>query len=102
MVKHFINTRNPKNIISYSHKHLFDGKVYKLIGFNKISESAPSYFYTKNYKVVFNRIKFQKHKLSSMLDVFDDSLSEWENMKLNSWDRFWDCGNDVWLLKIRD
>lgn len=102
MVKHFINTRNPKNIISYSHKHLFDGKVYKLIGFNKISESAPSYFYTKNYKVVFNRIKFQKHKLSSMLDAFDDSLSEWENMKLNSWDRFWDCGNDVWLLKIRD
>ena len=28
--------------------------------------------------------------------AFDPELTEWENMKINGYDRIWDCGTDVW------
>ena len=31
------------------------------------------------------------------VEIFDESLSEWENMKLNGYDRIWDCGNYVFM-----
>jgi len=37
--------------------------------------------------------KFQKHKLEKMLDTFNPNLTEFENMKMNGYDRIWDCGN---------
>jgi len=48
---------------------------------------------------VWSRNKFQKHKLEKQLDSFDPVKTEWENMKDNGYDRFWDCGNKVWLYQ---
>ena len=31
--------------------------------------------------------------LNKKLDVVDLSLTEWQNMQLNNYDRIWDCGN---------
>jgi hypothetical protein len=42
-----------------------------------------------------SRVQFQKHKLKDKLDKFDPSLTEWENMQLNDYNRIWDCGNYV-------
>ena len=67
---------------------------YKKIGFNLLRESAPCYWYFRNGKV-FHRSNFMKHKLQEKLEIFDSTLSEWENMKLNNYNRFWDCGNFV-------
>ena len=44
-------------------------------------------------------MSFQKHKLKKLLPLFDEKLSEWENMKNNGFDRIWDCGNDKWILR---
>ncbi len=94
---HFIKTYSPRSVISYSDKAFNKGTVYKTLGFAKSHESTPAYQYTRDYKLFENRIKYQKHKLKNILSNFDDALSEWDNMKLNGYDRIWDCGTDVWL-----
>ena len=37
-------------------------------------------------------MKYQKHKLRNIMPIYDSAKSEWENMKLNGYDRIWDCG----------
>ena len=39
------------------------------------------------------------NKLEKLLKIYNHSLSEWENMKNNGYDRIWDCGNDVWVYQ---
>ena len=82
------------NIISYANRRFSCGEIYKQLGFELKGESAPNYFYNKSGKM-YSRIAFQKHKLKDMLDKFDDSLSEYENMLNNGYDRIYDCGNLV-------
>ncbi|QQV87837.1 hypothetical protein [Campylobacter phage CJLB-7] len=38
-----------------------------------------------------------KHKLKDKLEKFDPNLTESENMKLNGYNRVWDCGQGVWI-----
>ena len=72
---------------------LFDANGYVATGFKKLGESGPSYFYLdKTGKVRMNRLRFQKHKLSGILNNFDVSLTEEENMSNNGFYRIYDCG----------
>jgi hypothetical protein len=90
----------PNNVVSYSDKRYFDGNLYTKLGFNYVHDSTPNYHYiTDNYKGLKGRMSFQKHKLKEILPVFDASLSEWENMKNNGFDRIWDCGNSKWIWR---
>jgi len=97
LFSHFVNNHNPETIVSHCHRHLFSGDVYANMGFTFSHFSKPSYFYTKDYRKIYNRIMFQKHKLASILEFFDESKTEWENMQENGWDRIWDCGNIVFV-----
>ena len=96
---YFVNVFKPNSIVSYSDRSIFKGKMYEKIGFKFIGYSEPNYWYTRDYETCYSRIKFQKHKLSKILESFDPDLTEWENMKNNNWDRYWDCGNGVWSWK---
>jgi predicted DNA-binding protein YlxM (UPF0122 family) len=103
LLKYFIRNFNPKSIVSYSDIRWNSGKLYKNLGFNFVGTSNPNYFYFKinsPHKVLLSRQQFQKHKLKSILPIFDKSLSEWENMRNNGFDRIWDCGNIVWELQL--
>ena len=84
---------NSKSIISYVDLRYGTGKSYEKIGFKKLGQSKPNYFYTKNHKIRENRLKYQKHKLELILEQYDPNLTEWQNMQLNQFDRIWDCGN---------
>lgn len=96
LFSHFIDNNAVSKIISYSHKDKFTGAIYTQMGFAYTHTSSPAYYYTQDYERFENRLKFQKHKLPSLLDNFDNNLSEWQNMQNNGYDRIWDCGNDVW------
>lgn len=98
LLKYFKTHIQFLSMVSYSDKSWNSGKFYRMLGFTLSYSSKPSYKYTKDYKIMFNRIKFQKHKLNLLLGIFDSVLSEWENMQLNGYDRIWDCGTDVWVL----
>jgi predicted nucleic acid-binding Zn ribbon protein len=86
------------NIISYANRRFSCGEIYKQLGFELKGESAPNYFYNKSGKM-YSRIAFQKHKLKDVLDKFDDSLSEYDNMLNNGYDKIYDCGNLVFSYK---
>ena len=56
--------------------------------------SNPGYKYFRENGLE-SRMKYQKHKLPKLLETFNPDLTEWENMKVNGFDRIWDCGNLV-------
>ena len=80
------------SIVSYADRRWSDGNLYRKLNFIEVSSSAPAYYYTTGEER-FNRVKFQKHKLANILEVFDPTLSEFENMVINGYHRVWDCGN---------
>lgn len=93
LVSHFNRTKNDElPIITFVDLSLSNGSSYVKAGFGIIGTTAPGYHYYKNNKV-YSRMNFQKHKLESKLDNFNPLLSEIENMKINGYDRYWDCGN---------
>ena len=75
------------------------GQLYDQLRFTQVGTGDPSYFYFNDRETIHNRIKFQKHKLESLLETFDPNLTEWENMKNNGYDRVWDCGTLVYMFK---
>ena len=98
LFKFFVNLMSPKNVVTYADRSLFNGNMYAHLGFKFQHYSSPNYKYFHNNKVHehYSRVHFQKHKLSELLACFDPSLTEWENMKNNGYNRIWDCGNSVW------
>ena len=88
-----------ENIISYIDLRYFDGSSYLNNGFKLEYISNPNYYYfAKNYFyknefILYNRIQFQKHKLKDKLEIFDENLSEYENMLANKYLRIFDAGN---------
>ena len=94
MFKFFIKNYGINSVVTYSDKRLFSGTVYENIGMKRLNDTPPGYHYFhKNNGVPLNRTHFQKHKLSKVLPVFDSTLSEWQNMQINGYDRIWDCGH---------
>ena len=75
------------------------GNVYEKNGFKLDHISSPNYVYCKNRKT-YSRIQFQKHKLKDLLEYYNPKLSEKENMILNGYSIYWDCGNLVYYMKI--
>jgi hypothetical protein len=96
LFSHFVKQYNPKNIISYADFRYSTGTIYEKLGFVFLRRSEPNYFYCNfsNYTLE-SRIKYQKHKLSQLLEEFDPNKSESENMFAHGFSRIWDCGNLV-------
>jgi very-short-patch-repair endonuclease len=91
------NHKPEGSIVSYADIRYSQGNLYRELGFIESLKTSPAYYYTKDYQLLENRMKYQKHKLPKLLETFNSSLTEWENMQLNGFDRVWDCGNMVWL-----
>ena len=97
LFKYFINTYKPENIITYADRRYSNGNLYKKLNMEFLHYSKPNYFYiTKRGRE--HRSNYQKHNLKTKLELFDENLTEYENMKLNNYSRIWDCGNLVFYL----
>ena len=98
LLYYFINNNNPKSIITYADLRYSNGNLYDKNGFNLIHRSKPNFYYflSQNCNIRYSRLQFQKHKLKNKLETFDPSLTEWQNMQLNGYDRIWDCGCNVY------
>jgi hypothetical protein len=99
LFKYFIKTHKPSTVVSYNNNAWGSGSIYNTLGFTFSHSSSPNYkyFHKNDTTSLLSRQKFQKHKLSKLLEVFDPTKTEWENMKDNGWNRIWDCGNDVYV-----
>jgi len=88
-------------ILSYADRRFSNGELYYKNKFKLLNITKPNYWYfsIKKSDSLLNRVLFQKHKLKNLLSIFDSEITEWENMKNNNYDRYWDCGNMIFVLE---
>jgi hypothetical protein len=103
-MKYFVRTRCVlgNTIASYADRSISEGKSYEAIGFKFVKSTSQGYHYTKQNGgtfEVFSRYKFQKWKLKSY-EQYDESKTEWEIMKSMGYDRYWDSGNNLYVLTL--
>lgn len=101
LLKHFEINHTPESLVSYANRRWSTGELYERLGFVFLRNSPPNYFYFKGGDTarLKSRNQFQKHKLKNTLDVFDEKLSETENMYLNGFRKIYDCGNKVYVKR---
>jgi len=103
MLSYYIRNNNFSKMVSYADVR-YSGidprkTVYCKNGFSLDGISQPNYFYFKRGgDKLMSRMRFQKHKLPNELKIFDSSLTEYQNMVANGYDRIFDCGNMVFSM----
>ena len=72
-----------------------ENNLYTKLGFKLIEQQPPVYhYYNKKYGAkLFNRMRYQKHKILKEYPELDSSMTEKEMMIYLGFDRVWDCGN---------
>ena len=101
LLKYFENNWHLASLVTYADRRWSQGKLYKTLGFKFSHASKPDYWYFSNKDFELqSRLKFQKHKLKDILDIFDKNKSEVQNMLDNKYHRIFDCGNLVFEKSI--
>lgn len=81
ILSHFKKIRECKKIVSFARLDVSHGDLYEKTGFTKVHITAPSlWYFDSSASVRLPRHSFMKHKLPSILDDFDEELTEKENM----------------------
>lgn len=93
LLSHFVKSNSPKKIISYSDISRSSGNMYKKLGFVKVSDSNPNYYW------IIDGVR--KHRFGFRKDVlvrggFDPNKTESEIMNERGYYRIWDCGSSKW------
>lgn len=97
LLNYFIKTYKPIKIISYADKRWSNGKLYEKLGFNWKYDTQPNYYYNiKDH--LENRFNWRKSELPNKLKIFDENLSEVQNMKNNGYYQIFDCGSKLYEL----
>lgn len=86
-----------RSLVTYSDLRWGEGLGYEKVGFTRLEDTVPGYFWCKATKR-FSRQKFQKHKLASLFSNFDPSKTEVENCHNNGYWRIYDCGHSKWVM----
>jgi hypothetical protein len=98
LLNYFMKTHNPTDILTYADRRYSNGNLYLKNGFKLQKITNPGYYYVKGIKL-FNRISFQKHKLSKKLAIYDPNLTETQNMFNNGYRRIWDSGHYKFTIR---
>ncbi len=105
LLKYFERNFLPKSLVSYADRRWSQGNLYKKLGFDFVSNSIPNYKYFKpsdNNMIMYSRQKFQKHKLSKKLLIFNNLLSETINMYNNGYRKIYDCGSKKYIKYYKE
>jgi len=94
LLKYFQLNYNPTTVISYADRCWSTklNNVYQKIGFTLDSETSPNYHYI-NRDIREHRYKYRKSNQKNVLKVFDETLSEIENMEINGYQRIFGPGS---------
>lgn len=99
LLTYFKNNFTWNELISYCDKRWSIGNIYEKLGFIKISESAPNYWYWgKDIIGKKHRLNYRKTLLKNM-NCFDENLSEKEIMRKEGYNWIYDCGNYKFMMK---
>lgn len=90
----YLKEKSIDQYVSYCNLRFSRGDVYSKNGFTLVNQSPPSYSYVNfKKKKVYSRFQCRKSNLKNILDKFDESLTEYDNMLMNKFYRIYDCGN---------
>lgn len=98
LLKHFINEKKPKQIISYSDNRWSTGNLYDKLGFTLERETDPNYYYVIGNKRV-NRYSLRKSILVEKYGC-PKEMSEHDFCISKRWYRIYDCGNKLWSINL--
>lgn len=93
LVANFKSEHGIKMIISYADRR-YTTKLHSVYGDKLISITKPNYYYFKG-KMIYSRIRFQKHKLKTdrlTRDFYDVNLTEKEICEKAGFRILYDCG----------
>ena len=91
LFKYFLKHTSPATVVSYAENRWSTGGLYKQLGFKKISNGVPNYWYLQaNIIKRLHRFALRKNKND------DQSLTEAENRRMQGYLRIWDCGSSKW------
>ena len=96
LISHY-RKEHKETILSYVNLSLFDATLYRnnptwvFKGYSDLG-----YFWTDGNEVI-SRYKAMKKNLETWLKDYDSSKSESENMRLNGYHRYFDCGNAIYI-----
>lgn len=96
-IKHYSASIEEGYIMSYSDLSLFDGNMYKILGFEYKHLSKPNYFWVVKNKRE-HRFKYNKQKL--IKEGFDPLKTEVEIMHERGYNRIFGCGQVRWEYTI--
>jgi hypothetical protein len=87
LIKAFERAHQPNELYTYADLRWGSGDSYLKMGFELVHDTPPNYWY-------FKKATERKHRFPLRKNSNDDqSITEWENRKLQGWDRIWDCGH---------
>lgn len=79
-------------LVSYANRR-FSSTLVKNNFFSDYDISSPNWYgYHKSDYELKHRLSFTKSKMKELIE-YDDSISSFDNMLLNDYDRIWDSGN---------
>jgi hypothetical protein len=96
LLKYFIKTYQPKEIISYSDSSRSNGGMYKKLGFELEHETTINYYWVID-GVKKHRFNYRKDKL--VKEGHDPNKTEIQIMNELGYYRIFDCGNSKYILK---
>lgn len=93
IIKNFIKETPCRKIVSFARLDLSYGDLYEKVGFTEVHLTPPSLWYVDiNQSVRMPRHSFMKHKLPSLLEGYDDFLTEKQNMINHGFIPLYDSG----------
>ena len=99
LFSYFIKNYDPKSMVSFSDIAHARGNLYPALGFNKVSESDPSYVWVNVLDdTYYSRVRCQKSKLKSLFKNEDIDLSRTEKqiMSEHGYAQVFDSGVVRW------
>jgi len=87
LIKAFERIHHPNELLTYADLRWGNGDSYIKMGFEFIHDTPPNYWYFKRRNKRTHRFALRKNSSD------DQSITEWENRKLQGWKRIWDCGS---------
>jgi group I intron endonuclease len=90
LLNHFIKKYNPINLISYADRRWSNGNMYEQIGFTKLGNTIPNYFYIIDNK---REARFKYRKDILIKEGFDGDKTEVKIMHERGYYRIFDKGS---------
>jgi len=94
----YCKNKNINKIISWSDNRYSSGFIYEMLGFEKVKDLRPDYYYL-NIKNPKNRIS--KQSQSKKNSRCPDGVTELEWANSRGLSRIWDCGKSRWEFLVR-